>query len=555
MTVQRVILEMAESYNVFSRCIYFNPEMTEKYQNNTDRYIKYDTNIIRQIDIFLQEDQLIHTKQGFPLVPAPSYLPNMYELGHSDVRQIDGIASTKVRRVENEMMVIMQEHQERKQHDVSHNSFCSSFSRIRSEELNNMGYGLSTISPITFDDDAFQTLSNRAKDRAPTLTPRKKRNEVNTGPIPTTQTPQQDGNARSYNADLLVAGNSSNELSSRFMPPQPNNTGSSPQEMDNSNKTKVYYGKSNGECQNKSTSIQTSPRNAVSAGTTTTTQTTNQKASQVGGTQTSPPPSPKKSTSTGVMQISPPKDKPHRQVGQGQPDCNQEGQPASATSSQGKKTKKSTAEAPAHPGPSTGPSAGPRKDFTSRTLGTGRPTIQCTACSEYSHWRRECLYDNYCTTCNNHNHATHMCRAHRQATNNQGQQGQQSPQICIYCGSIKHSSSNCCRRPWDNREQPHSTPESLRRDQQADFEFLGNAMGRTAPMCANSQGHPPQPQSQRSNSGTSANTGHNNRSSQYYRNYSYDYRESQKQPHTRFDERYNQRYSPPVFPPTPSLNS
>ena len=38
-------------------------------------------------------------------------------------------------------------------------------------------------------------------------------------------------------------------------------------------------------------------------------------------------------------------------------------------------------------------------------------------------------------------------------------------------------------------------------------------------------------------------------------NYNYDYRELQRQPHARFDERYNQRYSPPVFPPTPSLNS
>ena len=105
----------------------------------------------------MQEDQLKHTKLGFPLVPAPSYLPNMYELGHSDVRQIDSRASTEVRRVENEMMVIMQEHQEREQHDVSHNSFHSSFSRIRSEELNDMGYGLSRISPITFDDNAFWT--------------------------------------------------------------------------------------------------------------------------------------------------------------------------------------------------------------------------------------------------------------------------------------------------------------------------------------------------------------------------------------------------------------
>ena len=65
----------------------------------------------------------------------------------------------------------------------------------------------------------------------------------------------------------------------------------------------------------------------------------------------------------------------------------------------------------------------------------------------------------------------------------------------------------------------------------------------------------PQPQSQRSNTGTSAYTGHDNKSSQYYRNYNYDYRESQRQPHARFDERYNQRYSPPVFPPTPSPNS
>ena len=173
----KVILEIADSYSIFSRCIYFNPEMIEKYQNNTNRYINYYTNIIRQIDIYLQEDQLKCTNHVFLLVPAPSYLPN-----------IDSRASTEVRRVENEMMVIMQEHQEREQNDVSHKSFHSSFSRIRSEELNNMGYGLSRISPITFEDDAFRMLSNRAKDRALTLTPRKKKNEANTGSIPTTQT-------------------------------------------------------------------------------------------------------------------------------------------------------------------------------------------------------------------------------------------------------------------------------------------------------------------------------------------------------------------------------
>ena len=208
----KVISEMAEAYNVFSMCIYFNPEMSEKYQSNIDRYIRYYTDIIRQIDIFLQEDQLKCTKLGFPLAPAPSYLPNMYELGHSDVRKIDDTASTEVKRVENKMVVIMQEHQEKEQQNISHNSFHSSFSRIRSEELNDMGYSLSKI---PFNGDAFQMPSNGAQDGALMLTPRRRRNEVNTESIPPAQEPQQDGNAKPYNAELSVAGNGSNKPSSR----------------------------------------------------------------------------------------------------------------------------------------------------------------------------------------------------------------------------------------------------------------------------------------------------------------------------------------------------
>ena len=104
----------------------------------------------------------------------------MYKLEYSNIRKIDDTASAEVRRIENEMMVIMEEHQEKQQQNMSHNSFCSSFSRIRSDESNNMGYGLSRISPITFDGDAFQTPSNRTQDKAPMSTPRKRRNEVNT---------------------------------------------------------------------------------------------------------------------------------------------------------------------------------------------------------------------------------------------------------------------------------------------------------------------------------------------------------------------------------------
>ena len=92
----KVILEMAEAYNAFSRDIYFNPEISDKYQSNIDRYIRYYTNIIRHIDMLLQEDQLMCTRLGFSLVPVPSYLPNMYELEHSNIRKIDETASAEV---------------------------------------------------------------------------------------------------------------------------------------------------------------------------------------------------------------------------------------------------------------------------------------------------------------------------------------------------------------------------------------------------------------------------------------------------------------------------
>ena len=137
----------------------------------------------------------------------------------------------------------------------------------------------------------------------------------------------------------------------------------------------------------------------------------------------------------------------------------------------GKKSskKKSSQEAPSQPGTST---AGvvPRTEFQSRNLGTGRSTIQCTACNKYRHWRRGCPYKNVCTTCNSHDHTTHMCRAPRNTP-------QQSPVMCLYCGSSEHSTTQCHNRPWDNREQPCRTAEETRqqRFQQANGKSLGNA--------------------------------------------------------------------------------
>ena len=141
--------------------------------------------------------------------------------------KIDDTTSAKVRRVENKMKVIMEEHQEKEQQNISHNSFHSSFSRIRSEELNDMGYGLNRISPITFNGDAFQTPSNKTQDKAPMLTPRKRRNETNTKSFPSRQVAQHGENTRSYNAELSIADKGLSEPSGRFIPPQPNSTDNS----------------------------------------------------------------------------------------------------------------------------------------------------------------------------------------------------------------------------------------------------------------------------------------------------------------------------------------
>ena len=185
--------------------------------------------------------------------------------------------------------------------------------------------------------------------------------------------------------------------------------------------------------------MQTLPSELAPAGITGAMQTSSKKVSQTGGTQTTPPSSPRRSTSTGGMQTMPPGSNVQDQGVQGQPDHNhiREDLPTHNTASnrgKGKKNKKkSTYDVLPQPGTSAGGFVIPRTD-SSRNLGTGRPTIQCTACGKYSHWRRKCPYDNFCTTCNNHDHATHMCRAPKQTA-------QQSPAICVYCGSSEHSSS------------------------------------------------------------------------------------------------------------------
>ena len=96
----KVIIEMLDSLHVCGRCMYFNPEMTNTYQNNVNKYMDYFTSVIRNIDVYLQEDQLMRTKSGFPLVPVPAYLPTSKELTQSSVCCIKDAVNREVKYME-----------------------------------------------------------------------------------------------------------------------------------------------------------------------------------------------------------------------------------------------------------------------------------------------------------------------------------------------------------------------------------------------------------------------------------------------------------------------
>ena len=82
-----------------------------------------------------------------------------------------------------------------------------------------------------------------------------------------------------------------------------------------------------------------------------------------------------------------------------------------------------------------------------------RQQLNCTACGRQDHLRKDCSEDVFCNNCRTRSHATEVCRALSQHT--------PGNILCVYCGSINHTSSNCRNKPNDNREEPRSTPRDL----------------------------------------------------------------------------------------------
>ena len=90
---------------------------------------------------------------------------------------------------------------------------------------------------------------------------------------------------------------------------------------------------------------------------------------------------------------------------------------------------------------------------TSNQVESHRLQMNCTACGEYDHLRKDCCEDVFYNRCRTRSHPTEMCRVPAQpATGNI---------ICIYC-SVNHTSGRCHNKPNDNREELRSTPRDLR---------------------------------------------------------------------------------------------
>ena len=193
---------------------------------------------MQNIDIFLQEDQLMCTKAGFSQFPVPCYLPSSYDLEQTDTDQIIQTVNEEIASTNKEMQVIMQSDNKH-----LHVNKLGSFSRLRFFKLNDMGFSLNRISPITFDVENPQTPANHGTmGRGRTLTPREKRVPWNVQQSQTydevvdmNKAHHEPQDNASYNPDKSVTNKHTfHNVQGRFIPPKVSNRPTQPQQQQQS---------------------------------------------------------------------------------------------------------------------------------------------------------------------------------------------------------------------------------------------------------------------------------------------------------------------------------
>ena len=155
-------------------------------------------------------------------------------LEQTDADQIIQTVNEEVTSTNKEMQVIMQSDNKH-----PHINKSGSFSRFRSFKLNDMGFSLNKISPITFDVKNPQTPVDRGtKGRAPTSTPRERRvswitqqGQTHDGVANLNEAHHEPQGNTSYNPDESITNK---HVKGRFIPPKVGNTSTQPQQQQQS---------------------------------------------------------------------------------------------------------------------------------------------------------------------------------------------------------------------------------------------------------------------------------------------------------------------------------
>ena len=175
------------------------------------------------------------TKAGFSQVPVPGYLPSSHDLKQTDADRIIQTANEEVASTDKEMQIIMQGDNKH-----PHINKSGSFSRLRSFKLNDMGFSLNRISPITFNVENPQTPVNLGtKGRALTSMPRGKRVPQNIQAydevVNMNEAHHEPQGSASYNPDKSVTNKHTfQNVQGRFIPPKVGNTSTQLQQQQQS---------------------------------------------------------------------------------------------------------------------------------------------------------------------------------------------------------------------------------------------------------------------------------------------------------------------------------
>ena len=379
-------------------------------------------------------------------------------LEQTDADQIIQMANEEVASTDKEMQVIMQS--DNKQ--LPHINKSGSFSRLRSFELNDMGFSLNRISPIMFDVENPQTPTNcGTKGRALTLTPREKRVPQNAQQgqkhdevVNMNEAHHEPPGSALYNPDESVTNKHTfQNVQVRFIPPKVSNKPTQPQQQqqssseEGSKKNTILNGPRH---QKEKMGAQDHPSGPADIAPQGPAPTAPIHTSQAGGPPWAPPVN--NQNMEGHQRHN-----HHQYTPQDHQDllkCN--GTTNGSTRVPGEsgkgpepaKGKSKTLEP--HPGTSSGTGS------TAQPAGSSKNTIVCSACGESGHWSKNSPYHNFCYMRRVTTHSTHMCRASKCGNTTA------RSLVCIYCGKTNHGSAYCRYRPRDNSEEPRNTPDALR---------------------------------------------------------------------------------------------